>query len=258
MLKSFAALALILATPAIAQAYDRTDLVRGVCRPDGCDEFAIVSVSPMADGGDGTLMRTRVKTFRANATGRRELSEENGYVFCSPTRPAIVAEKDGHTMAFYLAPFATTESPEATRRNMNFYALYFSLCHGMEAGRAAARDLPGTAHDLGYHVALSQSKYASLSNVEDVLSTSPRRPAEARNDTHPIPPRDVPYAVSRRDQYAGDPVDAFAEPRQVRRAPPPPYEMEPDDGWFAGPRGLTSRAFDAFGEVEDWVMRRRY
>ena len=87
-------------------------------------------------------MQTRVKTFHASSSGRRELSEENGYVYCSRTKPAIVAEKGGRTMAFYLAPFSTKESRETIRQNANFHALYFSICHGMEAGRAAVRSLP--------------------------------------------------------------------------------------------------------------------
>ena len=63
-------------------------------------------------------------------------------MYCSRTKPAIVAEKNGRTMAFYLAPFSTNESRETIRQNANFHALYFSICHGMEAGRAAVRNLP--------------------------------------------------------------------------------------------------------------------
>ena len=110
MLRPLIVLALMLATPAFAQSYDRTDLIRGLCRPDGCDEFAILVASPLTKGGEGTLMQTRVKTFQTHSAGRRELSEEDGYVYCSPTKPAIVAEKGGCTMAFDLAPFATQES----------------------------------------------------------------------------------------------------------------------------------------------------
>jgi hypothetical protein len=102
MLRPLVALALVLATPALAQTYVRPDIIRGLCRPDGCDEFAILAASPLIKGGEGTLMQTRVKTFHASSAGRRELSEENGYVYCSRTKPAIVAEKNGRTMAFYL------------------------------------------------------------------------------------------------------------------------------------------------------------
>jgi hypothetical protein len=64
-------------------------------------------------------------------------------VYCSRTKPALVAEKNGRTMAFYLAPFSSRESRETIRQNANFHALYFSTCHGMEAGRAAVQNLPG-------------------------------------------------------------------------------------------------------------------
>ena len=36
MLRPLVALALVLATPAFAQTYGRTDIIRGLCRPDGC------------------------------------------------------------------------------------------------------------------------------------------------------------------------------------------------------------------------------
>jgi hypothetical protein len=83
MLRPLVALALVLSTPAFAQTYDRTDIIRGLCCPDGCDEFAILAASPLTKGGEGTLLQTRVKTFHASSSGRRELSEENGYVYCS-------------------------------------------------------------------------------------------------------------------------------------------------------------------------------
>src|SRR3712207_1020850 len=105
MLRPLLALAVVLSTPVLAQSYDRPDIIRGLCRPDGCDEFALLNASSLTQGGEGTLMQTRVKTFHASARGRRELNEENGYVYCSRTKPAIIAEKNGRTMAFYLAPF---------------------------------------------------------------------------------------------------------------------------------------------------------
>src|SRR5919112_6743358 len=129
MLRPLVALTLVLSTPALAQSYDRSDIIRGLCRPDGCDEFALLASSPLIKGGEGTLMQTRVKTFHASSSGRRELGEENGYVYCSRTKPSIVAEKGGRTMAFYLAPFASRETRETIRQNANFHALYFSICH---------------------------------------------------------------------------------------------------------------------------------
>ncbi|WP_201842556.1 hypothetical protein [Microvirga zambiensis] len=191
MLRPIVALACLLSAPALAKSYDRSDLVRGICRPDGCDEFAVVAAATLTKTGEGTLMQTRVKTFHASSAGRRELSEENGYVYCSRTKPAIVAGKGGRTMAFYLAPFAIKESRETIRQNTNFHALYFSTCHGMEAGRAAAQNLPGVAREFGYRVALPQSQSVALSRVEDILLPENRRPVEARNDVGSIPPANI-------------------------------------------------------------------
>jgi hypothetical protein len=257
MLRPLVALALVLATPAFAQTYDRTEIIRGLCRQDGCDEFAILAASPLTKGGEGTLMQTRVKTFHASSAGRRELSEENGYVYCSRTKPAIVAEKNGRTMAFYLAPFSTKESRETIRQNANFHALYFSICHGLEAGRAAVRNLPGVAQELGYRVARRQSQSVALSRVEDILPPENRRSVEARHDMRPVPPAHIPPAAARRDWAFDEPAD---EPGAYREAMPPgpqPYGVEREQGLLAGPRRLTNRAFDALDEMGDWVLGRR-
>ncbi|WP_414474830.1 hypothetical protein [Microvirga sp. M2] len=258
MLRPLAALAIVLATPAFAQTYDRPDIIRGLCRPDGCDEFAVLAAVPLTQGGDGTLMQTRVKTFHASSSGRKELTEESGYVYCSRTKPAIVAEKNGRTMAFYIAPFSTRESRETIRQSANFHALYFSICHGMEAGRAAVRNLPGVARDLGYQVALPQSQYVALSRVEDVLSPEPRRPAEARRDMRSAPPATMPPAAGRRDWAFDGPADALGKYREAIRPDPQPYVAEREEGLLAGPRRLTNRAFDALDEMGDWMFGRRY
>jgi hypothetical protein len=186
----------VLATPVLARTYDRPEIIRGLCRPDGCDEFAILAASPLTRGGEGTLLETRVKTFHASSTGRKELSEENGFVYCSKFKPAIVAEKNGRTMAFYLAPYSTQESRETIRQNANFHALYFSICHGMEAGRAAVQNLPGVAQELGYRVALPQSQYVAVSRVEDILPPENGRSAEVRNEVRPVPTVSMPPAAA--------------------------------------------------------------
>ena len=258
MLRPFVALACLLSAPALAQSYDRSDLIRGLCRPDGCDEFAILATSPLTQTGEGTLMQTRVKTFFAGSAGRRELSEENGYVYCSRTRPAIVAEKGGRTMAFYLAPFATKASRETIRQNTNVHALYFSICHGMEAGRAAAQNLPDVAREFGYQVALPQSQSVALSRVEDILPPESRRPVEARNDIGSIPLANRPPAVPQRDWLVDEPIDAFGEYRKVSPPSAHPDIVEREEGLHAGPRRLTNRAFDALDEVGDWILGRRY
>jgi hypothetical protein len=259
MLRPLVALAFLLATPAFAQSYDRPDIIRGLCRPNGCDEFAILAASPVVKGGEGTLMQTRVKTFHASSSGRRELSEENGYVYCSRTKPAIVAEKGGRTMAFYLAPFATKERRETIRQNANFHALYFSICHGKETGQAAVQNLPGVAQDLGYRVALPQSQSVALTRVEDILSPENRRSAEARNDMRPAPPVNMPPAASSQRGWAFDePADEPGEYREAMPPGPQRYGVEQEEGLLAGPRRLTNRALDALDEMGDWMLGRRY
>src|SRR5829696_8722038 len=127
-------IALALSTSALAQTSSRPEVVRGLCQPDGCSEFAVTDAREIATDGEGKLLKTRLKTFHASREGRKDLGEEDGYVYCPPTRPAILADQEGRTMAFFLAPFATAESREAVRRNGNFYAVYFAMCHGVEAG----------------------------------------------------------------------------------------------------------------------------
>jgi hypothetical protein len=255
MLRPLVALALVLATPALAQTYAHPDIIRGLCRPDGCDEFAILAASPVLKGGEGTLMQTRVKTFHASSNGRRALSEENGYVYCSRTKPAIVAEKGGRTMAFYLAPFATRET---IRQNANFHALYFSICHGMEAGRAAIQNLAGVAQDLGYSVALPQSQSVALTRVEDILPPETRRPVDVRNDIRPRPPATMPPVASQRDWAFDEKIDRFSEHHEVVPPRSQPDILQREEGLLAGPRRLTNRAFDALDEMGDWVLGRRY
>jgi hypothetical protein len=256
MLKPLVALALVLSTPVLAQTYDRTDIIRGLCRPDGCDEFTILAASPLVKGGEGTLMQTRVRTFHASSSGRRELSEENGYVYCSKTKPALVAEKGERTMAFYLAPFSTRESREVIRQNANFHALYFSICHGPEVGRAAVQNLSGVARDLGYRVALPQSHSVALARVEDILPPENRRSAEARNDARPGPPASMPPAAAQRDWAVDEPVDEVGAYREAMPPRQQPYGVEREEGLLAGPRRLTNRAFDALDEMGDWVLGR--
>src|SRR3954471_5001714 len=138
-----AALLLALAGPAAAQDYNQPDIVRGLCQKDGCDEFRVLSAEPVTSTDEGRLLRTRIQTFHASSRGRADRGEENGYVYCSRTKPAIMAEQNGQTMAFFLAPFATQESRESVRQNANFHALYFAICHDREAGKAAVHN-PGS------------------------------------------------------------------------------------------------------------------
>src|SRR3954453_6203401 len=223
MIRTLVASAFILsAASALAQDYNRQDLVRGLCQKDGCDEFAILAADRIKTIEDGQLFKTRLQTFHASYSGRQDRGEETGYVFCSPTRPAIMAEQSGQTMAFFLAPFATQESRESVRKSANFHALYFAICHGREAGKAAVHNLAGVAQSYGYRVALAQSKLVPLKRAEDMLTmaTEPgeqtpvqsrwgdpaqRAPAELRRERPPSMDamgRDWPVNQMRRDPPA--------------------------------------------------------
>src|SRR3954468_4433421 len=255
MTRTLVALAVTLfATSALAQDYNRQDLVRGLCQKDGCDEFTILAADRIKATEEGTLFKTRLKTFHASHAGRQDRGEENGYVYCSRTKPAIMAEQNGQTMAFFLAPFATQESRESVRQNANFHALYFTICHGREAGKAAVHNLAGVAQSHGYRVALAQSKLVPLKRLEAVLpmadesgrapaearldERSQRAPAEARGDVRPLRP----------------PVDGMVKDRPVRQErwqAPSPWVTPDDDAVLSGALRLTNRAFDALGEMSN-------
>jgi hypothetical protein len=246
------ALALALsAAPAVAQDYNRTDLVRGLCQPDGCDEFAILSAERLTTADEGALFKTRVKTFHASYGGRKETGEENGYVYCSRTKPAVMAEQNGKVLAFYLAPFATQESRESVRRNANFHALYFTICHGMEAGKAAVHNLSGVAGSYGYRVPLAQSKLTALNRAEDVMGPGEPSPVAAQP---PERPPERPPAETLRP-----PVETARRERPAEREPPrpaPPRVADKDEGLLSGPRRWTNQAFDALDGMGEWVLGR--
>ncbi len=187
----------------MAQDYNRQDLVRGLCQKDGCDEFTILAADRLRTTEEGQLFKTRLKTFHASHAGRQDPGEENGYVFCSPTRPAIMAEQNGQTMAFFLAPFATQESRESVRQNANFHALYFTICHGREAGKAAVHNLAGVAQSHGYRVALAHSKLVPLKRAEDVLTMDD--PSERSVCAGRGPAGRAPGAPARGDTAPGAP-----------------------------------------------------
>src|SRR5215203_7124189 len=218
MTRTLVALALAsFMTSALAQDYNRQDLVRGLCQKDGCDEFTILAADRLRTTEEGTLFMTRLKTFHASHAGRQDRGEENGHVYCSPTRPAIMAEQNGQTMAFFLAPVATQESRESVRKNANFHALYFTICHGREAGKTAVHNLTGVAQSHGYRVALAQSKFVPLKQAEDVVAANETAPAEARREPRP----ERPPVEARRDPPRL-PAEAARQERPVYREPPRP------------------------------------
>src|SRR3954462_8344920 len=264
MTRTLAALALALAlsaSPALAQDYNRQELVRGLCQKDGCDEFTILAADRLRTTDEGTLFKTRLKTFHASHAGRQDRGEENGYVYCSPTRPAIMAEQNGQTMAFFLAPFATQESRESMRQNANFHALYFTICHGREAGNAAVHNLAGVAQSQGYRVSLAQSKLVPLKRAGDGLTMagdpSERAPVETRRDDRqerlPVEARRVerlerPVEARRYERLDRAPEEAMRRERPEYREPwrqARPRVVEEDgndEGLLSGARRLTNRA----------------
>jgi len=255
------ALALALfATSAAAQDYNRQDIVRGLCQPDGCDEFTILAAERLRTTDEGTLLKTRVKTFHASYGGRKEGGEENGHVYCSRTKPAIMAEQNGKAVAFFLAPFATEESRESVRRNANFHALYFTICHGMEAGKAAVHNLAGVAGSHGYRVALAQSRFVTLNRAEDVMTGAGERPvADARPPADPRPPATMRPPVEARPLADARPPErpAVEAARRPDREPPrqaPPRVVEKDEGLLSAPRRWTNQAFDALDQAGEWVL----
>ena len=199
MLARTAALFLLLAGPALAQDYNRADLVRGLCHKDGCDEFQVLRVEPMLTGTTGSLKRTQVKTFHASHAGRSEREAEAGYVYCSPTKPAVMAQGKTRTAAFMLAPFASEDSSETIRKNANFVAMYFAICHGPDVARQAVRDLRGTASSLGYRVAATASRMVELTAPEDIVDRAPAPPVAQAPRPAPV----APTAPPRREAAPG-------------------------------------------------------
>lgn len=202
--------AALLTTPALAQTYNRADLVRGLCQPAGCDEFRVVAAEPVRTGAAGSLKRLRVQTFHASYGGREARGEETSYVYCSATKPAVVAQKGERTVGIFLAPFATEDTRETLRRYTTISAIYFAGCHGLEAGRSAARDLRGTAQAFGYRVPAPRAQVVNLNRPEDILgppaiATAPPstmagpapKPAATRLQNRevnvdPLPPGELP------------------------------------------------------------------
>jgi len=179
MFLRLAATALFLAAPALAHAYGPDYVVRGLCKPDGCQDFAVLEATPIATGEDGTLRQTRIQTIRSTPGGRTNLRVEDGWVYCSRTRPAIIARSQGETRAYLLAPTAA-QTTETIRQEASQHAVYFGACHGVEFGNDAAKDPEGVASDLGYEVSLLQPQQVSLAKPDDILSPHEGSQARAR------------------------------------------------------------------------------
>src|ERR671916_3209681 len=105
----FAAALLVLASPALAQGYSRPEIIRGLCQKNGCDEFSVLSAERLRSSDGEALIRTRVRTYLASSRGRVQKGEDAGYVFCSPTRPTILAQSQGKVAGFQIAMAPTQE-----------------------------------------------------------------------------------------------------------------------------------------------------
>ena len=81
MTRTLVALCLALsATSALAQDYNRQDIVRGLCQKDGCDEFTILAADRLKTTDEGTLFKTRVQTFHASYGRRQERGQVTLFV----------------------------------------------------------------------------------------------------------------------------------------------------------------------------------
>jgi len=260
MARSFAVFAFVASTPVLAQGYDSSHVVRGLCQPDGCDDFAIIQSVPVATGEDGTLRRTTIKPIRSSESGRQEKQVENGYVYCSQTRPAILAQKVGLTMAYFIAPMSQ-QGKEFFRREASQHAVYFGACHGIEAGDRAAKDPASVAREFGYQVNLQEAQQVRLNSLDDILAPSgqpairgiPETPGFPADSELPpmsqgmdepfvdqgVPFEDLPRSRGslddRLDQFLGDsPSRPSPNARRDRDAPDLPYDGPfEDDQWLA-------------------------
>jgi hypothetical protein len=224
------ALTFLSTAPASAQDYGRPEIIRGLCQKDGCDEFSVLSADRLRSDEEGTLFRTRVRTYHSSSRGRAEKGDDTGYVFCSPTKPMVLAEADGKVAGFQIATAPTRESREAKRQQANFYAMYFTICHGPEAGRAAVQNIEGVAQQYGYRSPLAKSVIVTFSTPDEVFSrpsqgsagpveekvTPERRQRETRSDDILLPPRNVPDPLER-PMLADQRADAGGDERMINR-----------------------------------------
>jgi hypothetical protein len=114
------------------------------------------------------------------------------------------------------------------------------------------------ARDLGYRVALPQSQYVALSQVEDILSPTNRRRVEVRPEVRSMPLPTISPATARGDLDITGQVDELLARREPTPSRPDSDTVERDEGLLSGPCRLTNRAFDALDEMGNWVLGRQY
>ncbi len=144
-------------------------------------------------------------------------------MFCSPTKPTILAQSQGKGAGFQIAMAPTQESRETVRQQANFYAMYFSICHGPDAGRAAVQNLQGIAQQYGYRSPLAKSVMVTFTSPEEVFSRPPAgapwlkekrlgvQPQQEARSSEPLPPGIIPEVPSR---PASDATPWYEEPRR--------------------------------------------
>jgi hypothetical protein len=216
-------LLLTLATPALAQDNSRPEIIRALCQKDGCDEFTVLKADRVRADEEGTLFQTRIRTYHSSSRGRIEKGEDTGFVFCSPTKPTILAQSQGKVAGFQIAMAPTQESRETIRQQANFYAMYFSICHGPEAGRAAVQNLQGVAQQFGYRSPSAKSVMVTFTSPEEVFSRPPAgapwlkekrlgvQPQQEARSSEPLPPGLISEVPSR---PATDTAPWYEEPRR--------------------------------------------
>ena len=153
---------------ALAEGYYREDIVRAVCRKDGCDEFSILEVAPGIQARIGTLLRATLQRYHASYQGRADRGTEELYAFCSYNDPTLIAPFDGKLVAFHLAPLGREREPRDT---ITLYAIYFAACHGLEAGKKAAANKGAVAAPLGYERNREQLQSEYILRIEDFLAS---------------------------------------------------------------------------------------
>ena len=154
-----------------SQGYNPDNVVRGVCRPDGCDDFTIASIDLINRGYDGALMRARVEVYHSSFRGRVSRGFEERHVFCSSTRPAIVESAFGKHVAFFLAPLE-----RHANRGIPSIITRFILQFATASRRAGPR--LGTKHRL---LSSSVTKSASMRYVASIFLIPKRLHAYGRS-----------------------------------------------------------------------------
>ena len=147
------------------------------------------------------------------------------------------------------------------RKNANFHALYFAICHGREAGKAAVHNLAGVAQSQGYRVTLGHSKLVLLKQAEDVLTMdqSERASVQVRHD---VRQERTTSEARREERLERLPVERPSG-EAMRLNPSIPHERQQapahvveSEGVLTGARRLTNRAFDTLDELGDWMIGR--